>query len=327
MSGILAVTELKDGQFRKASLEVVSEALRCSKKLGTAPSALIIGSKIRELAPQLGQYGIQNVFVADHANYADSYLIPYADTLKLAIAACQADYVFLPASTTCKTIAARTAALLNSTVFNDCINFQIQNNTFLIQRPIYSGKILATLSPTKKPVIATLRPNVFAAETVNTSVDVTVNTIELNFAQSISTVKIVEKKSPSAKKVELTEAKVIVSGGRGMKGAEHFHLIEKLADALGGAVGASRAVVDAGWRPSEEQVGQTGKTVSPQLYIACGISGAIQHLAGMRTSKIIVAINKDPEAPIFQVADYGILGDVFEVLPKMIDMAKQIKGS
>jgi electron transfer flavoprotein alpha subunit len=174
-----------------------------------------------------------------------------------------------------------------------------------------------------EPQIASLRPNVFALETPDTSRS---PEVVKGSADTAARAKVTATETTAKGKIELTEAQIIVSGGRGLKGPEHFHLVTELAEALGAAVGASRAVVDAGWVEHQMQVGQTGKTVSPSLYIACGISGAIQHLAGMSTSKFIVAVNKDPDAPIFKVANYGILGDVFEVLPRLTEAAKAQQG-
>lgn len=325
MGGILAVTEIREGRFRKAGLEVVSEAIRQSKRLGIDAAALVAGSKVRDLAPDLGKYGMNKVFVAEQEKFAGAYVGAYVEAVALAMQQAHADYVFFPATTTGKTIAAMIAARNETSAFTDCTGFQAQGDNLIVQRPIYSGKIILTVSCAKKPLLATLRPNIFPVEEVASPVQPALVDLQVDFSKP-SPVEVLETQAAASGKLELTEAPVIVSGGRGMKGPEHFHLVEKLAEVLGAATGASRAVVDAGWRPAREQVGQTGKTVSPQLYIACGISGAIQHLAGMRTSKIIVAVNKDPEAPIFQVADYGIVGDVFEVLPKMIEAAQQLKG-
>jgi electron transfer flavoprotein alpha subunit len=191
-------------------------------------------------------------------------------------------------------------------------------------KPVYAGKALCEMRATSPVKLFTLRPNVFTASAADgggAKVEkAAVNLGEGDFRSKVTAVKIAEGRP------DVTEASIIVSGGRGMKGPENFHLVEKLADVLGGGVGASRAVVDAGWRPHDEQVGQTGKTVSPSLYIACGISGAVQHLAGMSSSKYIVAVNKDKDAPIFQVADYGIVGDVFEILPALTNELKKALG-
>jgi electron transfer flavoprotein alpha subunit len=230
---------------------------------------------------------------------------------------------FLAAATaTGKDLAPRVAADLDVTLFSDCTGFEAQGGSFRVVRPWLAGKAIATLS-TQAPVLcATTRPNAFAIAEVGGTAEI------LEVAASDDGKAIVTSVAPKAGgKLDVKEAPVVVSGGRGLKGPEHFKLIEDLAAAFGNAAtGASRAVVDAGWRPHAEQVGQTGKTVAPQLYIAVGISGAIQHLAGMRTSKVIVAINKDAEAPIFKIADYGIVGDAFEVVPALAKAVQEVKA-
>jgi electron transfer flavoprotein alpha subunit len=222
----------------------------------------------------------------------------------------------------------RVAARLGVGLAQDCIEMRIVEGQQLeCVRPIYAGKAYARVRPTMVPAMATLRPNVFSLGAADTARGAETETFtpELSAEQIHASVK--ETKASSGQKVELTEANIIVSGGRGVKGPENFPMIEQLADALGGALGASRAAVDAGWIDHQHQVGQTGKTVSPTLYVACGISGAIQHLAGMSSSKYIVAINKDPEAPIFNVADYGIVGDIFAVVPALTEAVKKLKSS
>ena len=233
--------------------------------------------------------------------------------------------ILLPASARGKDLGPALAGRLGIGMITDGVEISVEDGKVRAVRPVYAGKVQVTVEPVELPVLVSLRPNVFEpaeeadgqAEQVAVSVDLTGDAIRAVVEDVLA---------PEVKKIDLTEADVIVSGGRGMKGEEHFGLVEDLADALGGVVGASRAVVDAGWRPHSEQVGQTGKTVSPKLYVACGISGAIQHLAGMASSKCIVAINKDPEAPVFKVADYGIVGDVFEVLPRLIEAIREKRG-
>jgi electron transfer flavoprotein alpha subunit len=235
-----------------------------------------------------------------------------------------ASVIFFPASQMGKDLSPRVAAKLDAGIASDAIALKVVGGDIIATRPVYAGKAMIDVKVTSAIKIFTLRPNVFTASPSGTG-SVTVEKFaatlsDADFAAKVTGTKINEGRP------DVTEASIIVSGGRGLKAPENFHLVEKLADAFGGAVGASRAVVDAGWRPHDEQVGQTGKTVSPTLYVACGISGAVQHLAGMSSSKYIVAINKDKDAPIFQVADYGIVGDVFEILPPLIEEVKKIHG-
>lgn len=325
MGNILAVTEVRDSQLKKSSLELVSEAVRLGKKLNVEVHALVTSeSNADGIAEQIKSYGVGKVYTVENESLKSTYLTPYKAIVLAAIEKSGADHILFSASTQGKILSAFVAAAKEVSAFSDCTQIDVEGDKLSIQKPVYAGKVISTLTPTQTPVIASLRPNVFPAE--ESGAHEGFATEKLDVAVSDNRVRVKATKAPEGKKIELTEAGAIVSGGRGMKGPEHFGLIEELADELGAAVGASRAVVDAGWRPPEQQVGQTGKTVSPQLYIACGISGAIQHLAGMRTSKVIVAINKDPEAPIFQVADYGIVGDVFEVLPKMKEAAQASKS-
>ena len=323
MAGILAVTEVKAGQFRKVSFEIAATAVRCAAELGLTVTGLVAGHDVKHLPQVLGQYGVEKILLIDDARLEKAYLNSYAEAVVAASEHIQADYLFFPATITGKAVAAIVAARVGTSVLTDCTELTVSNGKLSAQRPVYAGKAMLRVSAQQKPVLVSLRPNVFSAQESPTPA--TVETLPVDFSDKYLQTQVLEVKVSAGKKMDLTEAPVIVSGGRGMKGPENFHLVEKLAEAMGGVSGASRAVVDEGWRPHEEQVGQTGKTVSPQLYIACGISGAIQHLAGMRTSKVIVAINKDPEAPIFQVADYGIIGDIFEVLPRMIEQAQAMK--
>jgi electron transfer flavoprotein alpha subunit len=320
MAGILVVCENKENQLRKVSFEVAGEALRRGKELGLPVAALVMGHGVKEQAGELAKYGVSKIYLVDQPSLQHAYAQPYAKIITTAMEQMQAGYVFLAASPRGKTLAGFLGARFATSSFTDCTNMYVQNGKLVIQRPIYAGKVILTASPLKTPVIASLRPNIFKPEMSQVSPQI--EELNVTLEESLFQVKVAETSKVAKQKLDVNEAAIIVSGGRGMKGPEHFHLIEQLADLLGAATGASRAAVDAGWRPHAEQVGQTGKTVSPQLYVACGISGAIQHLAGMRTSRVIVAVNKDPEAPIFQVADYGIVGDVFEVLPKMIEAAK-----
>jgi electron transfer flavoprotein alpha subunit len=319
MATILTFAEHKDGKLRRSSLEVVSEARRLAGALGANVAAVVIGPGSASLAGELAAHGADRVQVFDDDALGDYATEAYARALAQAIADAKPSVVLVPFTAVGKDLAPRVAAKIGAGLASDCVSLSASGGKLVARRPLYAGKAYATVEWAGEPQMATLRPNVFplgspdpsrTAEVVKGSVDTS------------SRAKVTAVRATAQGKVQLTEAQVIVSGGRGLKGPEHFPLVEALAEAMGAAVGASRAVVDAGWVDHQMQVGQTGKTVSPSLYVACGISGAIQHLAGMSSSKVIVAINKDADAPIFKVADYGILGDVFEVLPKLTEAAK-----
>ncbi len=319
MATILTFAEQRDGKLRRASLEAVSEARRLAGALGATVTAVVVGPGSEAHAGELAAYGADGVRVFDDAALGTYSTEAYARALAQAIADTRPSVVLVPFTAMGKDLAPRVAAKVGAGLASDCVELQAKGGRLVARRPVYAGKAYATVEWAGEPQMATLRPNVFPlgqpdasrkAEIVRAAVDASARA------------RLTGVKATTQGKVQLTEAQVIVSGGRGLKGAEHFHLVEALAEAMGAAVGASRAIVDAGWVDHQLQVGQTGKTVSPALYVACGISGAIQHLAGMSSSKTIVAINKDPDAPIFKVADYGILGDVFEVLPKLTAAAK-----
>jgi len=311
---VLAFAEERGGKFKKSSLETIRASRRLADTFGGQCIALAAGSGITAAAAGLGRYGAGRVIAVDdpklalHANSAMAKIIAEVARSE------GATMVFLPASQMGKDIAPRVAVKLEAGLASDCIALRADGNDVLATRPVFAGKALLDVRVATPVKVFTLRPNIFDAAEDGADVTVEPRTIPLDDGDMITTVR---ETKVAAGRPDVTEADIIVSGGRGMKGPEHFVLIEQLADALGAGVGASRAVVDAGWRPHDEQVGQTGKTVSPTLYIACGISGAVQHLAGMSSSKCIVAINRDKDAPIFQIADYGIVGDVFEVLPAL----------
>ena len=318
---VLAFAEQREGKLKKSAYEVTQAARKIADQLGAELVTLVIGDKVDGIASQLSMYGAKRVVVAQDAR------LHFYSTTAYAKIACEvakrerATMLFLPASQMGKDMAPRLAAKLDAGIAADCVALKIENGDIVGTRPVYAGKALVDVKVTSPIKIFTLRPNVFTASASNgttaTAENISIDLCDSDFTAKVTGVKVAEGRP------DVTEASIIVSGGRGMKGPENFYLIEKLADVLGAAVGASRAVVDAGWRPHDEQVGQTGKTVSPTLYIACGISGAVQHLAGMSSSKYIVAINKDKDAPIFQVADYGIIGDVFEILPALTEELKQ----
>ncbi len=319
MATILTFAEQRDGALRRASLETVSEARRLAGPLGASVASVLIGPGSPALAAELAAYGSDTTHLFEDAALAAYASEPYARALAGVIAETKPAVVLLPFTAMGKDLAPRLAARVGAGLASDCVQFAVKDGRLVARRPIYAGKACATVQWNGEPPRATLRPNVFRLGEPDRSrkPEVVKGSVETAARARVTAVS-----ATAQGKVQLGEAQIIVSGGRGLKGPEHFHLVLELAEAMGAAAGASRAVVDAGWVDHSLQVGQTGKTVSPSLYVACAISGAIQHLAGMSSSKYIVAINKDPDAPIFKVATYGILGDVFEVLPRLTAAAK-----
>jgi len=318
--GVFAITEQRDAELRKVSFEAVSEGRRLADGLGTDLTAVILGSGVEGFADQLKKYGPDKILVADDPALAEYTTDAYTNVLTELIHASDPAVIIMGASAQGKDLAGRLAARLDAGVAMDCVGIKIDNGNLTYTRPMFGGKILADVEIEGNPQIVAIRPNVMDINEVSKNCVTEKPAVQVGEIKT----KVVEKKMETGDKIELTEADIIVSGGRGTGG--DYALIEALANELGAAVGASRSAVDEGWRPHSDQVGQTGKTVSPTLYIACGISGAIQHLAGMSTSKYIVAINKDEEAPIFSRADYGIHGDLFEVVPAITEEVKKLKG-
>jgi electron transfer flavoprotein alpha subunit len=314
-STTLVFVEHAAGTPRRASLE----ALGAAAALGAETLAVLCGSGAEEAAPQCGKHGAARAVVLP----GDAWSPDAAARALAALVKEQRSTAFLASATsTGRDVAPRVAALLECTLFSDCTALAKDGGRVVVVRPWLAGKLEATLLTSAPVLCATLRRNVFPVRETGGAAEV-VRGPALGAGKA--TLERVEARTGS--KLDVSEAPVVVSGGRGLKEPQHFAMLEDLAAAFGNAaVGASRAVVDAGWRPHAEQVGQTGKTVSPQLYVAVGISGAIQHLAGMKTSKVIVAINKDPEAPIFKVADYGIVGDAFEVVPALTQAVRKVKA-
>ncbi len=320
---ILAFAEQRDNKFRKSSFETVFAAKNLADQLGAELVALVVGSGVESIAAELGKYGAKRVIAADDSKLEPHSNGAYAKVIADVAAKEEASIVFLAASQMGKDIAPRVAVKLSAGLAADCTELKVEGGEIIATRPVYAGKALTDVKVLTAVKVFTLRPNVFTAN-AGTG-DATVEKVGVELSDADLVTKVLGTKV-SEGRPDVTEADIIVSGGRGLKGPENWHLIESLADVLGAAVGASRAVVDAGWRPHDEQVGQTGKTVAPTLYIACAISGAVQHLAGMSSSKYIVAINKDKDAPIFQVADYGIVGDAFEILPELTAELKKSLG-
>ena len=318
MAGILAIAEQREGALRKISEEAVAAAAQVAERFGGDVHALIAGpAGTASHAEKLGSLGAAKVFVAE--NDAFSQYNPDALSKLIAehIRNNSYDVVIFGGSSFGKDLAPRVAARLDVPLASDVTALDVEGQTLVVTRPMYAGRVIATVAMDAAPRIVSVRPNSFRAQPRQAAGSVET----LSVQDTASRLKVREVKAASAARVDVSEASIVVSGGRGLKGPENWHLLEKLCEALGpgAALGASRAVVDAGWRPHSEQVGQTGKTVSPQLYFAIGISGAMQHLAGMRSARTIVAINKDPDAPIFKVADYGIVGDATEVVPRLIE--------
>jgi electron transfer flavoprotein alpha subunit len=321
---IIAVAEQRDHKFKKAAFEVVHTARIIADQIGGEVVALTIGSQVQSIAAELGGYGTNKVLVVQHPKLDKYSSTAYAKVIAEVIEKEQATIILLPATAMGKDYAPRIAVKLDAGYCSDCIALKVEGTSIIATRPMYAGKVLTDVKINSAVKVFSLRPNVFPTGTSN-GATASVEVIDIPLIESDFASYAVETIQASGK-LDVAEADIIVTGGRGMKGPENFKIIEDLAGVIGGAVGASRAVVDAGWRPHSEQVGQTGKTVSPSLYIAVAVSGSIQHLAGMSSSKYIVAINKDKDAPIFQSADYGIVADAFEIIPALTQEVKKLLG-
>ncbi len=317
----LVFIEQRNGVVKKSSLEAAKVAVDFSAKFSGNVESVTVGNEIEGLE-KIGGYGVTKVTHLKNSELANYSASAYTELISKFAIENGFDILFFGATSMGRDLAPRISVKIDAGLAMDCVTLNIDGTDIIATRPIYGGKALLDVKIKSRNKVFALRPNVFnpgVPSDKNAEVSV------INVDTPNLSVKVTEIKKAEGK-LDVAEADIIVSGGRGMKGPEHFHLVENLAQILGAASGASRAVVDAGWRPHGEQVGQTGKTVSPTLYVALGISGAIQHLAGMRSSKYIVAVNKDKDAPIFQIADYGIVGDLFEVVPAMIEEIKKIKS-
>ena len=325
MGAILVVLERRASEVKAASLQAVSTARRLADASGDAVVALAFGAGSGTSAAIAGEHGADRLYAVEDAS-CDLYVPEvYAATLADAAKQAQADTILVAGTSLGRDLAARACARLATGLLGDVVALErAAGGALRGKRPVYSGKAYVWVSvPSARPAMATLRPNVFPASASGKGPAEVTSFPPANVPRRAAVVRL---EQPAASEKDVAEASIIVSGGRGLKAPEHFSLIRDLAEALGGAVGASRAVVDAGWIAHAHQVGQTGKVVSPSLYVACGISGAIQHLAGMSSSKVIVAINKDAEAPIFKLATYGIVGDVFEILPKLTEEVAKLRA-
>ncbi|PBC77045.1 electron transfer flavoprotein alpha subunit apoprotein [Streptomyces sp. TLI_235] len=317
MSEILVLVEHADGTVRKPSLELLTLARRIGE-----PSAVVLGagSAAADISAKAAEYGAAKVYVVDGAEFSDLLVVPKVDALAQIAKAKRPGAVLVTSSGEGKEVAARVALRLGSGIITDAVDLTDEGSGPVATQSAFAASFQVTSTVTKGVPVITVKPN--ATSPAPAPVASTVEHVSVDFTGRSA--RVVQRTARvSTGRPELTEAAIVVSGGRGVGAAEGFGVVEELADVLGAAVGASRAAVDAGWYPHTNQVGQTGKQVSPQLYVAAGISGAIQHRAGMQTSKTIVAVNKDPEAPIFELADHGVVGDLFQVLPQLIAEAKR----
>ena len=317
---VLVVVERRDGSLRNVSFEVLNAAQQMTN--GGEVTAVVFGKGDSDEAQQLAQYGADNVYIVTNEELDEYSTDAFSQALTEVVQTIKPDVILVGHTAMGRDLAPRTAARLELGLISDCTGVEVDGEEITFIRPIYSGKLFQKKRVKEGIIFASIRPNNIAIGEPDAQRTANVTETQATITNIRTIIKDVVKKTTG--KVDLTEAKIIVSGGRGVKSAEGFGPLYELADVLGAAVGASRAACDAGYCDYAMQVGQTGKVVTPDLYIACGISGAVQHLAGMSNSKVIVAINKDPEAPIFKVADYGIVGDLFEVIPILIEEFRKV---
>jgi electron transfer flavoprotein alpha subunit len=322
---IAVFVEIREGKIKKSSLEALSEAKRRALDLGTDTAAVLVGAGLEGLASGLGPHGPGKVFCLESPALADYSAQGYGRAICDLVRETKPAALFFAATAMGKDLAPRVAAGLGVGLASDCTKIAVKDGALEFTRPIYAGKAILSFTLSSTPQIATLRPNVFPLEAPAAGGTAEVVKKSIEIPEGLIKGRVAEVLKEESAEIDVTEADVVISGGRGLKGPENFALLRELTALIPrSAVGASRSAVDSGWIGHQHQVGQTGKTVSPNLYIAVGISGAIQHLAGMSSSKCIVAVNKDPEAPIFKVADYGIVGDLFEVMPRLKDELKKV---
>ena len=312
-NNVLVIAEQRDGVLKKVAFEMLGVGAELAAALGGDVEAALLGTGLSDLANTLAQYGATKVYVADDDSLATYSAEGYTDTLAAFLGKLEPAVILVGATAMGRDLAPRLAARLGVGMASDCVALEIDGGRLVATRPIFAGKALARVKLNGDPQMATVRPNVLPVPELDAGATATVEPVSA-VTDNVRAV-VVDIVGAGEGEIDVAEAEIIVSGGRGVGGPEGFAPVRDLAKTLSAALGASRAAVDAGWIEHAHQVGQTGKTVTPNLYIACGISGAIQHLAGMKTSKVIVAVNKDPEAPIFKVANYGIVGDLFEVVP------------
>ena len=327
--GVWVFAEQREGELQKVSLELLGEGRRQADKLGVKLTALLLGDNVAHLADELAKHGADEVLVAEDKNLAHYTTDAYTKVICDLANERKPGILFVGATFIGRDLGPRVAARLNTGLTADCtsIDVEVENGDLLATRPAFGGNLMTTIAcPDHRPQMATVRPGVF--EKVNTNgADCKIEKVAVQLSDSDVRTKVLETVKTAKDIVDISEAKIIVAGGRGVGSKENFDLVKELAEALGGVVAGSRAAVEKGWVENAYQVGQTGKTVKPTIYVACGISGAIQHVAGMQDSEVIIAINKDETAPIMQVADYGIVGDLKKVIPELIAQVKAIKDA
>ncbi len=327
MAGALVFAEQRGGGLKRPGLEAVSEGRRLADAAGGDLSAVLVGSDLAGLEGELVRLGVDRLLTVSDPRLELYAPEAYARAVHEAVRSTAPDALLLAATSMGRDLAARTAARLRTGLAADCVSLSADGGSLSAVRPVYSGKALARVAFSgSRPFMATLRPNVFPMLSQPRQGRGDVVPLAVAFQDRDFRCRAVRIEAEQGAELDVAEAGIVVSGGRAMKGPENFRYVRDLARALGGAVGASRAAVDAGWIDHQHQVGQTGKVVSPNLYVACGISGAIQHLAGMSSSKVIVAINKDADAPIFKIADYGIVGDIYQIIPLLVEEIRKLKG-
>lgn len=320
--GIWVFAEQREGELMDVSLELIGEATKLAKDIDTEVSAVLIGHKIEHLAQELVEYGASNVYVVEGEQFEYYTTDAYTKALDLLIEKHKPEIVLIGATNIGRDLGPRISARVHTGLTADCtkLDMDVENRRILQTRPAFGGNLMATIiCPDHRPQMSTVRPGVMEKNEREEGREGNIVKEELDVTEADIKAKVIELVKETRKAVDIAAADIIVSGGRGLGQGEGFEMIEALAEKLGGEVGSSRAAVDSGWIDSSHQVGQTGTTVRPTLYIAVGISGAIQHLAGMQESDLIVAINSDPDAPVFKIADYGIVGDAYEVVPALTE--------
>ncbi|WP_312433335.1 electron transfer flavoprotein subunit alpha/FixB family protein [Lacrimispora sp.] len=323
--GVFVYAQQVDKKVSRVTFELLGKGVELAAALNTEVTAVLLGSQIEYLAAELVRYGADRVIIVDHPVLETYMTEPYTAALTAVVETYKPEILLYGATAIGRDLAPRVSARVHTGLTADCTKLEIQEETnhLMMTRPAFGGNIMATiLCPEHRPQMATVRPGVMQCTKLREDTEGKIEFYQVNELENSKNVEILEIIKKVNERMDIMDAKVLISGGRGMGSAENFAVLEELAEVLGGTVAASRAAVDAGWQEKDRQVGQTGKTVRPNLYIACGISGAIQHLAGMEESDIIIAVNKDETAPIFEIADYGVVGDAGKIIPLLI---KQIK--